>query len=121
MNFEDLVFDKGKPGNEMRRAKADFPNGYTASVIIGEYSYGGPEGLYELGLMHGGHLCYLTPVTDDVVGHLTPKQVTELLAQIEALPRNNECLHAEGQTLEIRKKGLAAVLKKMRATTGGTP
>ena len=110
--LEDLVFDRSD--SHVARAKAHFPNGYTASVIIGPYSYGGDEGLYELAVMHGGELCYLTPVTDDVVGHLTPEQVTELLAKIEALPRNDECLHAEEHILEIRKDPGAA-LERMRA------
>ena len=30
-----------------------FPNGFGASVISGKYSYGGPEGLYELAVLRG--------------------------------------------------------------------
>lgn len=67
-----------------------FENGYGASVIQGPYSYGGDEGLYELavivweGLAY--ELTYDTPITDDVLGYLTPEEVDEALARIEALP-----------------------------------
>lgn len=32
------------------------------------------------------HLTYDTPITGDVIGYLTPAEVEDLLAQIEALP-----------------------------------
>jgi len=63
-----------------------FPNGYGASVIRSPYSYGGPDGLYELAVLKNGKINYKTPITDDVVGWLTPDEVTELLGQIQALP-----------------------------------
>lgn len=63
-----------------------FPNGYGASVIRHEYSYGGPQGLFELAVLDGKGLCYDTPVTEDVEGHLTPAEVDRLLLQIKALP-----------------------------------
>ena len=49
------------------------------------------DGLYELAVLKGtpgkDALCYTTPITDDVVGHITPDEVTELLGKIEALPK----------------------------------
>jgi hypothetical protein len=87
MTFDDLQF--GPHPNEFMggvRATHTFPNGYGVSVICGHGSYGGDEGLYELAVTHGGRITYDTLVTDDVVGHLTPERVTELLAQVEALP-----------------------------------
>ena len=36
--------------------------------------------------MHGGHIVYDTPITGDVLGHLTEEQVAETLASIAALP-----------------------------------
>jgi hypothetical protein len=70
-----------------------FPNGYGASVVEHPYSYGGPDGLKELGVMkfygdgdYECRLCYDTPITDDVLGHLTAGQVELLLGQIAALP-----------------------------------
>jgi hypothetical protein len=32
-----------------------------------------------------GELTYTTPITDDVIGYLTPEQVTEKLIQIQDL------------------------------------
>jgi len=83
MKFSDLNFETKGVGLQ---ARVNFPNGYGASVVIGLFSYGGSEGLYELGVMHNGELCYDTPITSDVVGWLSPSEVTEYLQQIEALP-----------------------------------
>jgi hypothetical protein len=67
-----------------------FRNGYGASVIRNQYSYGGPEGFFELAVLRfegdESSLCYDTPITDDVKGWLTPRKVTNLLRRIEALP-----------------------------------
>ncbi len=86
--FQNLVF---KPKNEGTipdnvQARVDFDNGYGACVVRGPYTYGGPEGLYELAVFENGSLCYSTPITEDVEGHLSEDDVTALLAQIEALP-----------------------------------
>ena len=69
-----------------------FENGYGASVIKNMFSYGGNEGLWELaviefedGDIEKFNIVYTTPVTDDVIGHLTEKEVDVLLAQIDAL------------------------------------
>jgi hypothetical protein len=68
-----------------------FTNGYGASVVKGEHTYGGDEGLWELAVLafdtNGDFsLCYTTPITSDVEGHLTDDAVEELLAKIDALP-----------------------------------
>jgi hypothetical protein len=68
-----------------------FKNNYGASVVKGEHTYGGDEGLWELAVVHfdtsgGFNLCYTTPITEDVEGHLDDNAVEELLAKIEALP-----------------------------------
>jgi hypothetical protein len=85
MTFEELVF-VSRPNALNKQATHDFANGYGVSVIIGPYTYGGEDGLYELAVMKGGDLCYDTPITDDVLGHLTPADVTRLLGDVEALP-----------------------------------
>lgn len=86
MIFEDLDFVLPTTAWGNKRAVATFPNGYGASVITGPTSYGGPDGLYELAVMHNGRLCYDTPITDDVLGYLKPEEVTEALSAIAALP-----------------------------------
>ena len=67
------------------RAYMEFPNKYGVSVIQGAYSYGGDKGLYELAVMKDGHLCYDTPITSDVIGHLTEEEVTEIMQQVANL------------------------------------
>lgn len=63
-----------------------FPNGYGASVIRSEYSYGGKRGLWELAVLDSsGALDYSTPVTGDVEGHLADEDVERLLEQIAGL------------------------------------
>uniref|UniRef100_A0AAU6VYQ9 Uncharacterized protein n=2 Tax=unclassified bacterial viruses TaxID=12333 RepID=A0AAU6VYQ9_9VIRU len=74
-----------------------FDNGYGASVIrsgqIAGFgtSYGYEDGLFELAVLEFPYgdeqysLTYSTPITDDVLGHLTEEDVIAVLAQIEAL------------------------------------
>lgn len=68
-----------------------FPNGYGASVVKTPISQGGKNGLYELAVLRGTEaewdLCYSTPITDAVLGHLTPGDVTAYLNDIMALPQ----------------------------------
>ncbi len=69
-----------------------FDNGYGASKIKTSYSYGGNEGLWEIAVIkfHGDgtfdfHLCYDTPITDDVIGRLSYNEAHAVLKQIEEL------------------------------------
>ena len=67
-----------------------FPNGYGASVVKGPYTYGGPQGLWELAVINnitdeGFDLCYETTITDDVVGKLNDPEVDRLLYMIRDL------------------------------------
>jgi hypothetical protein len=66
---------------------AKFPNGYGASIVRHQFSYGGRKGLWELAVLDDeGNLCYDTPITDDVLGYLTEDDVNEILDRIEELP-----------------------------------
>jgi hypothetical protein len=83
--FNDLVF-KQDIQRGLNAARIMFDNGYGASVVVGPYTYGGEDGLYELGVLgKDGKLCYDTPVTDDVEGYLSEDDVTKLLEQIQKL------------------------------------
>lgn len=66
-----------------------FDNGFGASVVRNRYSYGGSQGLWELAVItwkgEKYHLCYDTPITDDVLGYLTWGQVEETLSKIKEL------------------------------------
>ena len=68
----------------------EFDNGYGASIVCHDFSYGGPfiEGknnLYELAVIHNGDLCYDTPITSDVLGYLTMEEVNKTLEKIKKL------------------------------------
>jgi hypothetical protein len=83
--FNDLEFKDDKQRG-LSAAKIIFDNGYGASVVKGEHTYGGRDGLYELAVLgKDGRLTYETPVTDDVEGYLTEDDVTKLLEQIQLL------------------------------------
>lgn len=78
-----IIKDKGRAGQTIHR----FENGYGASVISD--GYGSEDGLFELAVIEWDgdtfYLTYETPITSDVLGHLTPEEVTKTLAEIEAL------------------------------------
>lgn len=70
-----------------------FPNGYGASVIQHNFSYGGKDGLWELAVVKFDgdgdlqfELCYDTHITSDVLGYLSDEDVSKTLDDIEALP-----------------------------------
>tara|TARA_B110000977_G_scaffold45219_1_gene61503 strand:+ start:10253 stop:10531 length:279 start_codon:yes stop_codon:yes gene_type:complete len=63
-----------------------FDNGYGASVVKHDFSYGGKKGLYEVAVLDNeGDLCYTTPITDNVIGHLTMDEANVYLAEISKL------------------------------------
>ena len=83
--FKDLAF-KQHPAMDGIIARITFDNGYGASVVRHEYSYGGKDGLYELAVLDkNGELTYDTPITDDVIGYLTTQEVTDILENIQKL------------------------------------
>jgi hypothetical protein len=88
MNFSELNFDD-HPSWDGVQAKHFFDNGYGVSVIKSSNSYGGGLGLYELAVLKGvedeWQICYDTPITDDVIGHLSESDVEKLLNEIAAL------------------------------------
>lgn len=67
-----------------------FENGYGASVVRHNFSYGHEDGLWELAVLKWrddglADLDYTTPITDDVLGSLTDDDVERILKQIEGL------------------------------------
>lgn len=67
-----------------------FGNGYGASVVRFSGSYGSESGRWELAVIKFNgddwRLNYETPITNDVIGHLTEQEVAQLLRGINALP-----------------------------------
>lgn len=89
--FEDLYF--AVLGNRIS-AKEFFNNGYGISIIKNEISYTSENILdFEIAVLKGTcddyEICYDTPITDDVIGYLTPKQVSKVMKEIQELPKIN--------------------------------
>ena len=67
-----------------------FPNGYGASLIRHQFSYGGEDGKFEIAVIKfKGDDCditYDTPVADDVLGHLSPEECIQIFNDILVLP-----------------------------------
>ena len=80
-----------------------FPNGAGASVIRGEFTYGGDEGLWELAVIKfvgdGYHLIYPRDVCPegDVVGWLTDEEVDYRLVKIANLTTDQIAVGREGE------------------------
>lgn len=63
--------------------KVFYSNGWGASIVKAKYSYGGPEGLWELAVLDStGNINYDNPFTDDVLGHLNDTELEECLNNI---------------------------------------
>jgi hypothetical protein len=83
--FKDLQFKQHRELNGVV-ARITFDNGYGASVVKHEYSYGGKDGLYELAVLDkDGELTYDTPITSDVIGYLRDIDVTDVMEKIQQL------------------------------------
>ena len=83
--FKDLQFKK-HPQLDGVVSRITFDNGYGASVVKHEFSYGGKDGLYELAVLDkDGNLTYDTPITNDVIGYLREIDVTDVMEKIQKL------------------------------------
>ena len=90
---EFMVIDQVNPGGSARFGHQwvfRFPNGYGASLVSGGF---GVYGEYEMAVLkYNGKkdtdfsLIYSTPITDDVLGYLTLKDVEKYLGEISNLP-----------------------------------
>lgn len=89
-NFEPLMTRQHHADAEGVQHVFKFGNGYGASVVRFKHSYGSHHGLWELAVIKfdgdDWSLTYQTPITDDVIGHLTEEEVSRLLLAINALP-----------------------------------
>ena len=89
-NFDTTVFKElnfeSHPMGIGQQCIVQFPNGYGASIVQGQYTYGGPEGLYEIAVFgKDGEISYETPITDDVLGYLSEEAVEKILTDIKNL------------------------------------
>ena len=89
--FENYLLGKGLVDGGIHYVFR-FENGYGASVIKANWSYGGTKDLWELAVIKffgkenaDYELDYFTEITDDVCGYETDDGIRELLARIKAL------------------------------------
>ena len=80
------------PNNDAERYIKNFDNGYSTSVIKNNISYGGKQGLYEIGVFYEEVLVEVPGITeegDSVRGWLEFEEVIELMNKIEKLESKN--------------------------------
>ena len=83
--FQELNF-QAHPAGIGKQCIVQFPNGYGASIVKGEHTYGGKNGLYEIAIFgKDGEISYSTPITDDVLGYLSEEDVEKTLTDIKNL------------------------------------
>jgi len=83
MTFEELKFE-GEDGDI--QAIVAFRNGYEASVVQNAISYGGKNGLYEVGVFNAaGRMCDPLGWGDDVKGWLTKDDVEKILDKLASV------------------------------------
>ena len=88
--FEDLVFTKLNEPYNGKQAKMQFDNGFGISVVSHSWSYGGPNGMYEIAVLDSdGCITYDTPITNDVIGWLSKSDVNRIMKEIQQLPAIN--------------------------------
>jgi hypothetical protein len=93
--FKDLQF-LPHPNLSGVQAKLFFPNGYGVSIVrlkspsCGFASYTNNDQEWELAVLFGNEdnwsLTYNTPISDDVIGHLSDTDVTNIMKQVQELP-----------------------------------
>jgi hypothetical protein len=88
MKFSELKFEQW-PDMGGIYCRIQFENGYGASIVKHQYSYGGKDGLYELAVIDSeGQITYDTPITNDVIGYLTEEDVERHVNEIKNLQPN---------------------------------
>lgn len=99
-DFEKYLIERNEEENNYSyRFKLE--NGYVASVIKFEGSYGYQDDLFELAIILNDCLCCDTPITDDVLGYLTNDDVLETLDKIRNLPKDDSMKSAEEMFAEL--------------------
>ena len=84
--FDLLTFEKIKNQDGIQ-AIVEFPNGFGASVIKSDTSFGGKSGLFELAVLdnENGNINSTTDITDDVIGWQDEDDIDRVLTAISKL------------------------------------
>jgi len=92
-SFKDIVF-KPHPAGEGLHGLLFFPNGYGVSVVRFKIngwrvSYTNNDNQWELAVIFGDEkewdITYNTPITNNVMGHLSSDEVTKIMEKIQKL------------------------------------
>ena len=80
LTFEDTKVPQGVS------AKVEFPNGWGASIVKNDFSYGGKSGLFEIAVLDSdGNINSQTDISDDVIGWQDEKDIDRVLTAISKL------------------------------------
>lgn len=90
--FKDLKFEThsiAKSGldnyKDAKQATETFENGYGVSVLFGSCFYSNGKDTYEVAVLFDGGITYNTDITDDVMGHLSEDEVSEVMSKVAVL------------------------------------
>jgi len=82
--FKDL--EDMKSDTFFTRRGLTFENGYGISVVTGAGAYTDNEDEFEIAVIgKDGHITYDTEITNDVIGHLSRDEVTDIMKKIQEL------------------------------------
>jgi hypothetical protein len=85
VTFQELSF-QDHPMGMGKQCIVQYSNGYGASIVQGQHTYGGKDGLYELAVFgKDGEITYDTTITNDVLGYLSEAEVEKTLLDIKNL------------------------------------
>ena len=93
--FKDLEFEthpilldaKSQNTKEMfansKHAVMEFKNGYSVSVLFGDQFYSNGIDTYEVAIIKDNHVCFDTPLTDNVLAYQNENEVTEIMRKVQ--------------------------------------
>jgi len=67
------------------QAVEEFKNEYSVSVVKFAGSYGYASDLWEVAILYQGSITYDTHITNDVLGHQTDQDVTDVMKKVQEL------------------------------------
>lgn len=71
--------------SQAKQAKMQFDNGYGVSVVFGSIFYSNGINTYEVAVLKNREICYDTPITNGVIGHVTADEVSEIMRKVQEL------------------------------------
>ena len=87
MTFKELQFNdiSETHGENAKQAYVEFENGYDVSVVNHRFSYGGEQGLYEIGCFFNNHMVDPADWGDTVKGWQNESDVEHWVNYIKGL------------------------------------